>query len=255
MILAVDIGNTNIVMGCIDKDGVYFECRISTDKHKTEAEYTVTFKHILDVYGIDLNKISGTIVSSVVPPITNAVKNALTFITGHKTLEANILANHGLKVRSDNPSELGNDLIVAAVAALKEHKPPLIIIDMGTATTVSVIDKEGYFLGCIIAPGIKISMEALSKEASQLPSISLDAPSHVVGRHTAECMQSGIIYGNASMIDGLIDKIEKEIHAKATVLATGGLAKTIVPHCTHDIIYDDEIMLRGLMYLYEQNKK
>lgn len=254
MILAVDIGNTNIVMGCIDNGGVYFECRISTDKHKTEAEYTVTFKHILDVYGIDLNKITGTIVSSVVPPITNAVKNALTFITGHKTIEADIHANHGLKIRSDNPNELGNDLIVAAVAALKEHKPPLIIIDMGTATTVSVIDKEGYFLGCIIAPGIKISMEALSTKASQLPSISLEAPSHVVGTNTAECMQSGIIYGNAAMIDGLIDRIEEEIGSKTTVVATGGLAKTIVPNCHHEIIYDDEIMLRGLMYLYEQNK-
>lgn len=253
MILAVDIGNTNIVIGCLEEKNVFFECRVATDKHKTEAEYTVMFKNLLDVYGIDLDKIQGTVVSSVVPPITSAVKNALRFITGHNPVEACMNAKHNIKVNNDNPNELGNDLLVAAVAALKENKPPLIIIDLGTATTISVLDKTGLFQGCVIMPGVKISLEALSARASQLPSISLEAPKCVIGKHTAECMQSGIVYGNAAMLDGMIDRIEEELGEKSTVIATGGLAKIITPNCKHKIICDDELMLRGLWYLYKDN--
>jgi len=253
MILAVDIGNTNIVVGCLEGKDVFFECRVATDKHKTEAEYTMMFKNLLDVYGINLDKIQGTVVSSVVPPITSAVKNALKFITGHNPIVADINAKHDIKLNNDNPNELGNDLLVAAVAALKENKPPLIIIDLGTATTVSVIGEGGIFEGCVIMPGVRISLEALSSRASQLPSISLEAPSCVIGKHTAECMQSGIVYGNAAMLDGIIDRIEEELGKKTTVIATGGLAKTIVPNCRHKILCDDELMLRGLWYLYKDN--
>ncbi|MBR5517873.1 MAG: type III pantothenate kinase [Clostridia bacterium] len=253
MILAVDIGNTNIVVGCLEGKNVFFECRVATDKHKTEAEYTMMFKNLLDVYGIALDKISGTVVSSVVPPITSAVKNALRFITGYKPIEANIKLKHNIRLNNDNPNELGNDLLVAAVAALKEHEPPLVIVDLGTATTISVLDKDGLFQGCVIMPGVKISLEALSSRASQLPSISLEAPECVIGKHTAECMQSGIVYGNAAMLDGMIDRIEEELGAKTTVIATGGLAKVIAPYCKHKIICDDELMLRGLWYLYQDN--
>ncbi len=253
MILAVDIGNTNIVLGCLDEKKVYFECRVSTDKHKTEAEYTVILKNILDVYQIDLCKIQGVILSSVVPPITNAVKNALSFITSKNVLEANIELKHGLKFNSDNPKELGNDMIVAAVAGLHAYKPPLIIFDLGTATTISIIDADGVFQGCAILPGVKISLEALSMKASQLPAISLEAPKNIIGRNTDECMRSGIVFGNAAMMDGMIERIEEEIGSRATVLATGGLAKTIAPHCKHNILYDDEIMLKGLWYLYQDN--
>ena len=255
MILALDVGNTNIVVGCLDDENVFFECRLSTDKNKTEAEYAVIFKNLIDIYDVDLNKISGAIISSVVPPITNVLKNAVFTVTGCEPVEVDIKMNHGLIINTKNPEELGNDLIVAAVAGLDKFKPPLIIFDMGTATTISVIDTDGVFRGVSILPGVKTAMYALFDNASQLPAIKIEAPKSVIGTNTIECMQSGAVYGNASMMDGMIDRIEKELGEKTTVLATGGLARFLIPHCTHKIEYDENMMLKGLQILYNKNKK
>lgn len=255
MILALDVGNTNIVVGCLDEENVFFECRLSTDKNKTEAEYAVIFKNLIDIYDIDLNSINGAIISSVVPPITNVLKNAVLTVTGCDAIEVDVRMNHGLKINTKNPEELGNDLIVAAVAALEEFKPPLVIFDMGTATTISVIDKDGLFRGVSILPGVKTAMYALFDNASQLPAIKIEAPESVIGTNTIECMQSGAVYGNAAMMDGMIDRIENELGEKTTVLATGGLAKFLIPHCTHEIKYDENMMLKGLYILYNKNKK
>lgn len=255
MILALDVGNTNIVVGCLDDENVFFECRLSTDKNKTEAEYAVIFKNLIDIYDVDLNKISGAIISSVVPPITNVLKNAVFTVTGCEPVEVDIKMNHGLIINTKNPEELGNDLIVAAVAGLDKFKPPLIIFDMGTATTISVIDTDGVFRGVSILPGVKTAMYALFDNASQLPAIKIEAPKSVIGTNTIECMQSGAVYGNASMMDGMIDRIEKELGEKTTVLATGGLARFLIPHCTHQIEYDENMMLKGLQILYNKNKK
>ncbi len=254
MILALDVGNTNIVVGCVDEENIFFECRLSTDRNKTEAEYAVIFKNLIDIYDVDMNKISGAIISSVVPPITNVLKNAVFTVTGYEPIEVDVHMNHGLKINTKNPDELGNDLIVAAVAALDKYKPPLIIFDMGTATTISIIDKECEFLGVSILPGVKTAMNALFDNASQLPAIKIEAPKSVIGTNTIECMQSGAVYGNASMMDGMIDRIEKELGQKATVLATGGLAKFLIPHCNHEILCDENMMLKGLKILYEKNK-
>lgn len=254
MILALDVGNTNIVVGCIEDENIFFECRLSTDRNKTEAEYAVIFKNLIDIYDVDMNKISGAIISSVVPPITNVLKNAVFTVTGYEPIEVDVRMEHGLKINTKNPDELGNDLIVAAVAALDKYKPPLIIFDMGTATTISVIDKNYEFLGVSILPGVKTAMNALFDNASQLPAIKIEAPKSVIGTNTIECMQSGAVYGNASMMDGMIDRIEKELGQKATVLATGGLAKFLIPHCTHEILCDENMMLKGLKILYEKNK-
>ncbi len=255
MILALDVGNTNIVVGCLDEDNVFFECRLSTDKNKTEAEYAVIFKNLIDIYDVDLNSINGAIISSVVPPITNVLKSAVFTVTGCDAVEVDVKMNHGLKINTKNPEELGNDLIVAAVAALNEFKPPLVIFDMGTATTISVIDKDGLFRGVSILPGVKTAMYALFDNASQLPAIKIEAPNSVIGTNTIECMQSGAVYGNAAMMDGMIDRIEKELGEKTTVLATGGLAKFLIPHCNHEIKYDENMMLKGLQILYNKNKK
>lgn len=255
MILALDVGNTNIVVGCLDDENVFFECRLSTDKNKTEAEYAVIFKNLIDIYDVDLNKISGAIISSVVPPITNVLKNAVFTVTGCEPVEVDIKMNHGLIINTKNPEELGNDLIVAAVAGLDKFKPPLVIFDMGTATTISVIDSDGVFRGVSILPGVKTAMYALFDNASQLPAIKIEAPKSVIGTNTIECMQSGAVYGNASMMDGMIDRIEKELGEKTTVLATGGLARFLIPHCTHKIEYDENMMLKGLQILYNKNKK
>lgn len=255
MILALDVGNTNIVVGCLEEDNVFFEIRLSTDKNKTEAEYAVILKNLFDIYDVDINNINGAIISSVVPPITNVLKNAVFTVTGCEAIEVNIKMNHGLVINTKNPAELGNDLIVASVAALKLYKPPLIIFDMGTATTISVIDKNGVFLGVSILPGVKTAMNALFENASQLPAIKIEAPKSVIGTNTIECMQSGAVYGNSAMMDGMIDRIEKELGQKTTVLATGGLAKFLIPHCTHDIIYDENMIIKGLKILYEKNNR
>ena len=254
MILALDVGNTNIVVGCIDDENIFFECRLSTDRNKTEAEYAVIFKNLIDIYDVDMNKISGAIISSVVPPITNVLKNAVLTVTGYEPVEVNVHMEHGLKINTKNPDELGNDLIVAAVAAMDKYKPPLIIFDMGTATTISVIDKDGEFLGVSILPGVKTAMNALFDNASQLPAIKIEAPKSVIGTNTIECMQSGAVYGNASMMDGMIERIEKELGEKTTVLATGGLAKFLIGHCVHEIKCDENMMLKGLNILYKKNR-
>lgn len=253
MILAVDVGNTNIVVGCIDNGEIFQECRISTDKFKTEAEYAVVFKNILDVYDVDVSLIDGAIISSVVPQITNTLSNAVFVVTGCKPVEVNIKMNHGLKFNIDN-SEVGNDLTVVAVAALDKFKPPLIIFDMGTATTITVIDKDGYFKGVSILPGVVTAMNALFDNAAQLTAIKLEAPKSAIGENTIESLQSGVIFGNAAMIDGMIDRIEEELGYKTTVLATGGTAGFLVGHCKHKILYDDSMLLYGLWLLYNMNK-
>ena len=253
MILALDVGNTNIVVGCIDSQNIFLECRLSTDTNKTEAEYAVIFKNLLDIYDVDLSKIDGAIISSVVPPVTNTLKNAIFTVTGYEPVEVNVKMNHGLKFTMDNP-EVGNDLTVVAVAAMDKFKPPMIIFDLGTATTISIIDKEGIFRGVSIFPGVKTAMNALFDNAAQLTAIKIEAPKSAIGENTVESLQSGAVFGNTAMMDGMIDRIEKELGYKTTVIATGGLAKFLVPYCSHEIYCDDSMLLRGLWCLYNKNK-
>lgn len=253
MILALDVGNTNIVVGCIENENIFLECRLSTDLTKTVAEYAVILKNLLDVYDVDISQINGSIISSVVPQITNNLSEAVFTVTGYKPIEVNVGMSHGLKFDVEH-AEVGNDLIVVAVAALDKFKSPLIIFDMGTATTITVIDKEGIFKGVSILPGVVTAMNALFNNASQLTAVKIEAPKKVIGQNTIECMQSGAVFGNASMVDGMIERIEEELGYKTTVLATGGLAGIIIKHCKRDIIYDDSMLLKGLWILYEKNK-
>jgi len=254
MILALDVGNTNIVLGCIDGENVYFEGRLATDRNKTETEYAVMFKNILDIYDVDLSLLEGAIISSVVPPLNEILRRAVHVVTGFEPIEVSLNKNTGLKVDVDNPDELGNDLTVAAVAALSEFKPPMIIIDMGTATTFSVINKNGVLCGGAIMPGVKISQEALSGRTSQLPGISISETDRVIGRNTVACMKSGMIFGTAAMLDGMIDRIETELGEKTTVIATGGLSKDIICHCKKEIIFKDDLLIKGLWAIYQKNK-
>lgn len=254
MILALDVGNTNIVIGCIDEQNIYFEGRVATDLNKTEMEYAVMFKNILDIYDVDQSLLEGAIISSVVPPLNTALSRAVHAVTGFKPIEVNIRKNIGLKIEVDNAEEIGNDLIVATVAALSEFKPPIIIIDMGTATTFWVIDKNGVPCGGAFMPGVKISQEALSGRTSQLPSISFSDMKNVIGKNTIDCMKSGMVYGTAAMMDGMIERINNELGEKAVVVATGGLAGGIVPYCKEQIICRDDLLIRGLWLIYEKNK-
>lgn len=254
MILAIDIGNTNIVIGCCDDEKIYFIERLSTNYPKTELEYAISFKNVLELYGIDASQIEGGIISSVVPPITNIVRASVEKVLGKTVKIVGPGVKTGLNILMDNPAQVGSDRIVNAVAAINEYPAPLIIIDMGTATTFCVIDEKKNYIGGMILPGVRISLDALTSRTSQLSKISIEAPKKTIGKNTIDCMKSGIIHGNAACIDGMVKRIEHELVQKATVLATGGLARKIVPYCEQKILIDDELLLKGLRLIYNKNK-
>ena len=243
MILAIDIGNTNIVVGCIDEEKIYFTERLSTVRTKTELEYAVDLKTVLDIYHIKRTDIEGCIISSVVPQITGIAKLAAEKILKKEVMVLGPGVKTGLNIVMDNPGQLGADLVADAVAGLDSYPVPLVVIDMGTATTISVVNSKKQYIGGMIMPGVGISLDALTARASQLSGISIDAPRHIIGKNTIECMKSGVLYSNAAALDGIIDRIEEELGEKTTVIATGGLAKKIVPHCRKEIILDEELLL------------
>ena len=254
MVLAIDIGNTNIVIGCIQNKECLFVERLSTVHQKTEIEYAIDIKTVLDIYHIDVEQIEGGIISSVVPQVTNAAKLALEKILKKNVMVVGAGVKTGLNIRMDNPSSVGSDLIVGAVAGVAQYPVPLIIFDLGTANTVCVIDKNKDYIGGMIYPGIQVSVDSLTANASQLSGISLEAPKQIIGKNTVDCMKSGVFYGNVALIDGMLDKIEEEMGQKLTIIATGGLAKALIPYCKHDIILDDALLLKGLKIIYEKNK-
>lgn len=255
MILTVDIGNSNIVLGGIDGERITFEARLRTDATKTSDEYCIDLKMILDVYQVTPEEIEGAIIASVVPQVLNSMQTAIKKLTGKVSLVVGPGLKTGLNIRIENPAQTGADLVVGSVAALREHKPPMIVIDMGTATTMVVLDETGALIGGCIAPGVKISMDALTDRTALLPGLQLDQPKKAIGRNTIDCMRSGIMMGNACMLDGMIERMEEELGSKTTVVATGGIARFIVPMCKNPIIYDKDLIVKGLATLYRENKK
>lgn len=253
MILAIDVGNTNIVFGGIEKGKTKFLSRVHTDRNKTEDEYAVIFNMLIEINGCRNSDFEGAIISSVVPQLNEVLKKAGKMITGEKPLLVGPGIKTGLDIKIDNPATLGSDLVVGAVAAIAAYKKPLIIIDMGTATTVVAVDKDSVYRGGIIAPGVKVAMESLTINAAQLQSISLETPRKVIGTNTADCLRSGIVLGNAAMIDGIIDRMKDELEGSPTIVATGGLSSVIIPNCRHKIILDDDLLLRGLEIIYNKN--
>ncbi len=256
MILAIDMGNTNIVIGCVDDNKVLFEERLSTDRSKTELEYVVIFKTVLELYGIEPESIKGAIISSVVPPLVNIIKEAVEKLVGVSPMIVGPGIKTGLNLLMDEPRRVGSDLVVDAVAAINEYGAPAIVIDIGTATTMSVIDKNGNYIGGQILPGVQVALDSLVSRTSQLPRISLEAPAKVIGKNTVDCMQSGLVYGYASCVDGLLERLSVEMGEKLSdihVIATGGLAKVIVPECKHHIVIDEELLLKGLKIIYDKN--
>ena len=253
MIFAIDIGNTNIVLGCIRGRNILFTERISTDHSKTDLEHAISIKNVLELHHIDPSEITGAIIASVVPPITSLIREALHKITGCTAMIVGPGVKTGLNILMDNPATVGADLIVGAVAAIDEYPCPLVIVDMGTATTLAVVDGKRNYIGGMILPGLRVSLDSLTSRTSQLPRISLDPPRQLIGKNTIDCMKSGVLYGNASCIDGMVERIEEELGEPVTVIATGGLAGTITPLCRHSVILDDELLLKGLLLLYEKN--
>ena len=255
MILTVDIGNSNIVLGGVRGNEIVFEARLRTEATKTSDQYCVDLKILLDVYKINPEDIEGCIISSVVPQVLNSFQTAVKKLTGKMSLVVGPGIKTGLDIRLENPGQTGADLVVADVAALREHKPPLIVIDMGTATTMSVLDENGAHIGGCIIPGVRISLDALTDKTALLPGLQLDQPKRAIGRNTIDAMRSGIMMGTACMLDGMIEKMEAELGCKTTVIATGGIAKFIVPLCKTPIIYDKDLLIKGLVALYRDNKK
>lgn len=255
MILTIDIGNSNIVLGGVEGENIVFEARLRTDPTKTSDEYCIDLKMILEVYGVKAAEIEGSIIGSVVPQVLNSVQTAIKKLTGKAALVVGPGLKTGLNIRIENPSQTGADLVVGAVAALREHKPPMIIVDMGTATTIMVLDKDGAFIGGAIAPGVKISLDALTDRTALLPGLQLDQPKRAIGRNTIDCMRSGIMMGAACMLDGMVERMEEELGAKATVVATGGIAKFVIPMCKTPMVYDKDLLVKGLAILYRENKR
>ena len=255
MILAIDMGNTNIVIGGIDENKTSFVERITTNPSKTDIEYAVNIKDILEIYQIPLGEIEGAVLSSVVPPLNGTLLRAVEKIIKKKPLLVGSGMKTGLNILMDNPKTVGSDLIVDAVAAIQEHPLPIIIIDMGTATTMSVVDAAGNYIGGVILPGLKVSLDSLSGKAAQLPYISLETPGKVIGKNTIDCMRSGIMYGTAAMLDGMLERVEEELGFATTVVATGGMAQFIAPLCRREIKLEKDLLLKGLNIIYQKNKK
>ncbi len=255
MLLAIDVGNSNIVIGCIEGGEISHVFRMVTDISKTEFEYAVSIKNILDFEGIRSDGFDGAIVSSVVPPLLTVLKTAVKKITGKTALLVGAGIKTGMNILIDDPAQLGSDLVADGVAAMTCYELPVIVFDMGTATTISVIDKRGNFLGGALFPGVGLSMNALSRGTSQLPRVPIEPMEKVINANTIDCMKSGAIYGTASMMDGMIDRIEAELGQTCTVVATGGLSGKIVPYCRHKIHHDENLLLRGLSIIYEKNKR
>jgi len=254
MILAVDIGNTHIVLGCIDGDKIVSTDRLETDLNKTSGEYAVIINGILGFNKIDVAAFEGAIISSVVPPITSSIAEAVKKVTGVDALVVGTGIKTGINILIDNPAQAGADLVVGAVAGIAKYKTPLLIIDMGTATTITAVTGKADFIGGAIIPGLAVSINALAGNTSQLPKISIEAPKKCISTNTVDCMKSGAVYGSASMLDGMIDRMEEELGEKATVVATGGLVNQILPYCRHEIFYDPDLLLRGLAIIYEKNQ-
>ena len=255
MLLAIDIGNTNLVIGCFRDDKILFKARIATDRTRTSDQYGVEIKNMLEAYGVDRTDIKDCIISSVVPPVFNSVRTGVIKIIGKQPMVVGPGLKTGLNIHVDVPSQVGSDRIVIAVAALAEYKAPLLLLDMGTATTIEAVEPENVYMGGVIFPGVRVSLDALTSRAAQLPGISLDQPKQVIGKNTVDCMRSGMMYGTAAMIDGLIERMEEELGHRCTLIATGGLAQFITPLCKREIILEKDLLLKGLNIIYKKNKK
>lgn len=255
MILAIDIGNTNTVLGCLEGDNLLFTLRIRSDRYKTADEYSLLLEGLLSRQGVDPKGLEGGILASVVPELRTVIADAARQMTGKEFLVVGAGLKTGLDIRIDNPAQLGADRVVDAVAALAAYDPPLVIFDMGTATTMSVVGKNGAHLGGMIMPGLRTSVDALSARAAQLPYIHLEAPPRAIGTNTVDCMQAGAIYGSACMLDGLIGRVEEALGEKVTAVATGGLMAVVHPYCKREIHYEPNLLLKGLHLLYEKNRK
>lgn len=255
MILTADIGNTNIVFALQPDDTpepVFFE-RIHTNKEKTALEYAVDLETILTLHGIRLADITAGCISSVVPAVTKAVHEAMSVLLSCPILNIRHNLKLGFENHAEDPSSVGCDILCDVAGAVAQYGSPVITFDMGTATVASIVSRVPALEGVLICPGVRTALNSLSSRTSALPSIALEAPDHAIGTNTLDAMRSGIIYGTAGLLDGIIDQIEADTDEHYTVIATGGLSQFIVPFCRHTIISDPTLLVKGMWHILRQN--
>lgn len=255
MLLTADVGNTNIKLGIYNGDELRFKLRFSTDTSKTSDELAVELYTFFQIYHIDTARISASIISSVVPKITQPLTEAIRVVTGAKSLVVGPGLKTGMELRIDRPETLGGDIVCGCVGALEKYGGPVIMIFMGTATVIAFADENRVYRGGAIAPGVGISLDALTARGALLPAVDLKAPKSVIRTNTVDCIRSGVMFGTACMLDGMIDRFMAEAGADAKIIATGGLAPQMIANCTHDITFDGNIILDGLNAIYKRNRK
>lgn len=255
MLLTIDIGNSYITMGGYEGDTLEFVSRVVTQSRRTADQYAVETADIMRLYKVDMSMVDGAIISSVVPELTGVMQKAVKMLTGVDALVVGPGVKSGIHILIDNPAQLGADIVACAVAASARGNLPCIIYDMGTATTVSVIDSDGRFVGVVICAGVGTTLDMFTSRTALLPHVSIEAPKSIIGKNTIHSMQSGLIYGTAAMLDGIAERIEEEIGEKAHIIATGGMAQDIVRYCKKPPELCDHLLLEGLKLIYDKNQK
>lgn len=253
MLLCTDVGNTNIKFALYKGEKLLMKLRFSTNRSKTADDYAVDLYTIFKINNVNVKEISGSIISSVVPLVTDLLKKAIMTVANVDSLVIGPGIKTGLDIRLDNPGAVGSDIVCMCVALKKYYPCPVIVVGMGTATTILYMNENKAYCGGVILPGVQISLDALTARCALLPSVNFSAPQKAIGTNTADCIRSGIIYSNAAMIDGMIDRFEEEVQQKCTLVATGGMAQHIVSYCKKNIIINDDLVLEGLRLIYEKN--
>lgn len=255
MLLTADVGNTNIKLGLFEGETLRHRLRFYTNGKMTSDEFAVELYTFFQIYQIDYRQIDGSIISSVVPKVTQPLTEAIEIVTGIRSLVIGPGLKSGIALKIDRPETLGGDIVCGCVGAVEKYGAPVIVIFMGTATVIAYVDADGAYRGGIIAPGVGISLDALTSGGALLPAVDLKAPPRIIGTNTVDCMRSGIMHGTACMLDGMIDKFIRESGTACRLVATGGLAPQMIQNCTHDITFEENIILDGLRSIYNRNRK
>lgn len=253
MLLTFDIGNTNITLGAWEEESLLFTARLATDTKRMEDQYAVEIRDILDINGVWGKTAGGAVIASVVPPLTTYIARAVEKLTGITPFILGPGIKTGLNIKIDNPSQLGADFVAVSVAAMANYPCPNVVCDLGTATTLSVLDSGKNMIGCVILAGVRTGLDALVSGTALLQQVSFEAPKHVIGKNTVQSLQSGMVFGTAAALDGIIDRIETELGEKVTAIATGGQSPEIIKHCKRDFIYSENLVLEGLRMIYLKN--
>ena len=255
MLLTADVGNTNIKLGLFDGERLVHKLRVSTNPSMTSDEYAVELYTFFQIYNIISSAVTASIISSVVPKVTQPLREAIEIVTGVKSLLIGPGLKTGMELKIDHPETLGGDIVCGCVGAYEKFGGPVIVIFMGTATVIAYVDENCAYHGGIIAPGVGISLDALTSRGALLPAVDLQAPKKSICTNTVDCIRSGVVNGTACMLDGMIDRFMKETGKECKIIATGGLAPKMIRNCTHQISFEENIILDGLKTIYYRNRK